>query len=197
MYKIILAAAFIFLVGCGNSDQGDSTPSYTYPTTSTDPQENSSSTNDQSSLIIDSITKESVYQEQQREIENVNEENLTLAQTATEKQEKIDELKQQNNNLSNEINAIYYSVGTKRELLSNGILERGRFLSKRSLDEEISKSTLTISYKNKIIYCVGSHIRNIYPDRSSDTYNIEDECLYITDIDGFWATTNILVIETR
>lgn len=198
VHKYIIFILLLTFYGCGNSStSSDSPSSYNYPSTSSS---TNATTEDVKSEVIDSVTRESVYKEQQKEIENVNDENITLAQTSSEKQKEIELLKDQNSEISQKLiqeNLKYYYYGSKSDLFDKKILDKGDIFHRRNLNENITKSTLFSTDDSRTEFCVSSKIKKIYPDRAEDSYYINDECLFITDITRFWELTDVLIIETK
>lgn len=201
-YLIILFVSCT--VSCGSSET--SLPasdvnnySQTYPS-SNDNNELVPGDDSAASMVIDSVTREAVYQEQQKEIENINEENVKLAEVLTSKQDKIETLEEDNSRLTKQLDkesTKYYYYGSRSELFHKGILEREGFIPRKDFNEDVSKKMLMSIDISKTEFCTGAKIKHIYPSRAKESYNIDDGCLYITDKERFWEFSDVLIILTK
>jgi peptidoglycan hydrolase CwlO-like protein len=130
--------------------------------------------------------------------------NLTVAGLEEIKEEQTGIIEEQGAEID-EMNQVYYVIGTKKYLLENGILEKdGSFLStKTGLSASAQGSLFTMADRRNLDYIgIGSEkaeFISAHPDGSYE-WVVDGKVvkgLKILDNKKFWRTTNYLVIQTR
>jgi len=105
------------------------------------------------------------------------------------------------NQQENQLNTIYYIVGTKTELKDKQILTRDGFLSKLSVDANFDKSQFVTGDKRNIdeitinaksIQILTKHPSNSYTLKKNNKNVIEK--IVITDKEQFWSISKFLVV---
>lgn len=109
-------------------------------------------------------------------------------------------LSQINENLNNELNSIFYALGTSKELRENKIMgKRGRNLLKENFNKDYFTSANKYDVTSLDLGCKKAEILTTHPNGS---YSIEKDnneylILKISDPDQFWSTSRYLVIKTE
>ncbi len=120
----------------------------------------------------------------------------TLKQIQQQQQQKI-----QQQDIA--LHTAYYVVGTKRELIDHGVVNRQGFLSKLDITADFDKSYFTeIDIRRVTRIPVMAKKIQIMTKHPSDSYTLEKngkqiEYLVITEPDKFWETSKFLVIMTK
>lgn len=104
-------------------------------------------------------------------------------------------------NLTNDLNACYYVIGTNRELKAHDIIEGGGFLRKtKVLQSEFDRNYFTRG-DMRTLTTIPLHAKKgkVLTPQPQDTYEIVKEgdqaILRITNVKRFWETSNLLVIQ--
>lgn len=137
-------------------------------------------------------------------IEEQDHEIDSLASTVTEVTDAKNQAEEQNVQLTNEINACYYIVGTNKELKDNGILSKKNIFSRtKVLPGNIDNQLFTKADKRALseIFCrsKSAEVKTGQPD-SSYEFVAEangDKILVIKDANEFWKKSDYLVIEIK
>lgn len=128
-----------------------------------------------------------------------------LADLDIEYSELFDEYQEQVDlalDVMNELNKVFYTMGTQEELIANGVLEQeGGFIGigkKTDLSDEMNQNYFTKGdrTKTKSITVIGDKPK-IITDHSSSAYNWDGNKLVITDYEKFWKISKYLVIVTK
>lgn len=101
-----------------------------------------------------------------------------------------------------EIHSAYYIVGTKEELISQGVLEKGGLFSKAKVSYQGEKSAfIKIDYREISTINTNSskaEVLSVHPKETYSIDNINDEAIItIKNPEKFWEQTKYLVIQTR
>ncbi|MDE5968330.1 MAG: hypothetical protein K2G64_04405 [Muribaculaceae bacterium] len=123
---------------------------------------------------------------------------ITTNETITRER---DETIATNYELNNQLNLVYYVIGSKKELKNHKIIETG-FMRK----SKISPSDYEIDYftaadkRSLTTLPLHSKKAKVMSEQPTDTYEITTDAsgmkvLNITNPDRFWATTNYLVVK--
>ena len=129
--------------------------------------------------------------------------NNTVASVQQENEEQREQMKQQSAQYQASINEVFYVIGTKDDLIDNGILEQsGTLFQKVAINfAAINKSFLTKADKRtlKTIKINGKSPKILSEEpKGSYTLDKEKNILTITDSEKFWSTNNtILVIQVK
>lgn len=105
-------------------------------------------------------------------------------------------------NAISDLNAVYYVIGSDKELKEHNILEGGGFLRKtKVLPSDFDKSYMTRADRRSLsVIPLDSKKAKVMTTQSTDSYRIDRSVtgmlsLVITNPEAFWATSNILVIK--
>jgi seryl-tRNA synthetase len=103
-----------------------------------------------------------------------------------------------------DLNAVYYVIGTKEELRSHNIIEGGGFLKKtKVLPSDFDRSYMTRADRRTLTRLpLDSSKAKVLTTQPSDSYTITTagngmKTLEITDASKFWGVSNIIVIQTN
>ena len=128
----------------------------------------------------------------------------TVASVRQENNEQRQHLEEQNAQHELAINEVFYIIGTKEKLISNGVLSKSGMFRKSKINyDSIDKSVLTKADKRTLreIRIVGASPK-ILSDEPKGSYSIEkgasSSTLVILDADKFWSANNkILVVLVK
>jgi chromosome segregation ATPase len=132
---------------------------------------------------------------------NIEFENLASSydQLAVENAEKNEIIENQ----TNEINTVYYAMGTFKELVNNKVLDKGGAFAVKSgakVSSDINVNYFTISDLRKLSEIkIGAKKASLKTSHPSDSYKLVSnggkvEKLVITDAQKFWKTSKYCVI---
>lgn len=101
-----------------------------------------------------------------------------------------------------DLNAVYFVIGSDKELKEHNIIEGGGFLRKtKVLPSDFDKSYMTRADRRTLsVIPLDSKKAKVMTSQPADSYRIDRSStgmlsLVITDPAAFWATTNILVVK--
>lgn len=104
----------------------------------------------------------------------------------------------------NDLNTIYYVIGTNKELKQHEFISGGGFLRKtKVLEGDFDRSYMTpADRRNLTTIPTDAPDAKILTSQPKDSYRFEKTAsgnlnLVITDASRFWATSNLLVIEVK
>ena len=129
--------------------------------------------------------------------------NNTVASVQQENEAQREQMKQQSAQYQASINEVFYVIGTKDQLVENGVLSSsGAIFSKATINfASINKSALTKADKRtlKTIKINGKSPKILSEEpKGSYTLDKDKNVLTITDSEKFWSTNNkILVIQVK
>ena len=99
--------------------------------------------------------------------------------------------------LKNNLNTVYVAVGTKRELIKSGVLEKGGFLKSGGVNDDLDRLAFTPYDLRKIEDLdLGSDKVKIVTDHPSESYKSENDKLLIEDAKLFWSISKYLIVVT-
>lgn len=104
------------------------------------------------------------------------------------------EMEQQMSALKENLNTVYLAMGTKRELISLGVLEKGGLLKAGGVNEDMDRSAFQEIDKREFERLkIGAKAKLIteYPSESHRVINGE---LYVDDKDKFWSISKFLIV---
>ncbi len=106
------------------------------------------------------------------------------------------------NSAISDLNAVYYVIGTDKELKSHNIIEGGGFLRKtKVLPSDFDKNYMTRADRRSLtVIPLDSKKAKVLTTQPTDSYRIDRSAsgalsLVIENPDAFWATSNILVVK--
>lgn len=105
-------------------------------------------------------------------------------------------------NATNELNTVYYCLGSKQELKNHGIIQSGFLRRTRVMAGDIDQSYFT-AIDRRNVTDIPTHARKakVLTSQPSNTYEILTDAqgqkvIHITDPTRFWQQSNYLVIQT-
>ncbi len=100
------------------------------------------------------------------------------------------------------LNAVYYVIGTDKELKEHNIIEGGGFLRKtKVLPSDFDRSYMTRADRRSLsVIPLDAKKAKVMTSQPEDSYRLDRSAagllsLVITNPESFWATTNILVVK--
>lgn len=100
------------------------------------------------------------------------------------------------------LNAVYYVIGSEKELKEHNIIEGGGFLRKtKVLPSDFDRSYMTRADRRSLtVIPLDAKKAKVMTSQPEDSYRLDRSAsgllsLVITNPEGFWATTNILVVK--
>lgn len=128
------------------------------------------------------------------------EELTTTVETVTAEKEAT---QQANEQLTDELNTVYYVIGTNSELKEHKIIEK-KFLSKtKVLPDDFQSSYFTKADRRKLIEInTGAKKASVKTTQPQDSYTITSDAngmqvIKITNPDKFWEKSTFLVVEVK
>jgi len=131
-----------------------------------------------------------------KDVEELN----TTVETVTAEKEATQKANEQ---LTDELNTVYYVVGTNKELKEHKIIEKGFLRKTKVLPEDFQSSYFTKADRRKLTEIpTGSKKASVKTDQPKDSYTIVDDAnglkvIRITNSDMFWQKSTFLVIEVK
>lgn len=99
--------------------------------------------------------------------------------------------------LKNNLNTVYVAVGTKRDLIKSGVLEKGGFLKSEGVNDDLDRLAFTPHDLRTLDYIeVGSTKVKLVTDHPSESYKIENGKLMIEAPKLFWSISKYLIVVT-
>jgi hypothetical protein len=99
--------------------------------------------------------------------------------------------------LNNQLNTVYVAIGTKRELIASGVLEKGGVLKQGGVNEDFDPMTFMpydIRELEQIqLQTSKARLVTVHP---TESYRIADKVLYIEAPKLFWSISKFLIIVT-
>ncbi len=90
----------------------------------------------------------------------------------------------------------YVLIGSKKDLKKGDVL-KGRFLKKPALEQRFDNARFDEIPMTKTTIEADKKIKNIFPERQQNYYEIKDEQLVIKDPENFWKVSNYLIVQTK
>lgn len=124
----------------------------------------------------------------------------TTVETVTAEKEATEQTNQQ---LTNELNTVYYVVGTKKELKDHKIIESGFLRKTKVLPDDFQASYFTKADRTKLTsLATGAKKATIKTAQPKDSYQIVTDAnglqvINITNPDKFWEKSTFLVVEVK
>lgn len=125
----------------------------------------------------------------------------SLSNTVTAVTVAKEQVEKANTNLTNEINTVYYAIGSDKELKDAGVLKNGGFLrgAKINPDEFGANTFNKADRRNLKTIPLHSKKAKVMTQQPTDSYILEDDgtqkVLTITNPDRFWNQSPYLVIR--
>jgi DNA repair exonuclease SbcCD ATPase subunit len=153
-------------------------------------------------------SQEQRISELESQLANANEQITNLNTQVAETQEQLtnetaakEEAQQEVVDTKNELNTVYYAIGTNKELKKQGLLDKKFLGSTKVLKEGFNASYFTKADKRNlsVIPTSGKKLK-VWTNMPSGSYEIVDEAngtqsLHITNPAQFWSMTSYLVIQ--
>lgn len=135
------------------------------------------------------------------QITNLNQAVDSLNRNVVAEKEQKEAAQEEVTNLTNDLYACYYVIGTKKELKAHDIIEGGGFLRKtKVLQGDFDQNYFTQADK-RTLTTIPLHAKKgkILTNQRQDSYEIVKEgdqaVLRITDAEKFWHLNNVVVIQ--
>lgn len=113
-------------------------------------------------------------------------------------------IEEERNQAISDLYAVYYVIGTSKELKDHGFVSGGGFLRKEKvLDGEFDRNYMTRADRRSLTSIpTDAPKANVKTNQPKDSYTLErgasgNITLVITDAERFWAASNLLVIEVK
>ena len=123
----------------------------------------------------------------------------TTVQTVREEKAVVE---QKNENLTNEMNTVYYIIGSGKELKNAGVTKGGGFLRSDKINTSQFNSDLFIKADKRELRTINLYSKKakVMTAQPTDSYSIEDvngsKVLVIRDAEKFWNQSAYLVVKT-
>lgn len=99
--------------------------------------------------------------------------------------------------LENQMNTVYVARGTKRELIDNGVLEKGGLLRPSDVNEDFDTEHFEARDIRKLeVFDLESDKARIVTEHPSESYVINGQQLRIKDPKLFWSISKFLIVVT-
>ena len=125
----------------------------------------------------------------------------SLSNTVTAVTVAKEAVEQANTNLTNEMNTVYYAIGSDKELKEAGVLKNGGFLRGAKINPSDFSSTTFNKADRRTFKTIPLHSKKakVMTQQPNDSYIIEDDgtqkVLTITNPERFWNQSPYLVIR--
>lgn len=135
------------------------------------------------------------------QIEALNQSVDSLSNTVTAVTVAKEQVENKNQELTNEMNVVYYSIGTSKELKEAGLLVSGGFLRSAKINPADFKASLFTKADKRNLSTINLHSNKakVMTSQPADSYRIDDKAgqkvLVITDPTRFWNQSPYLVIK--
>ncbi len=136
-----------------------------------------------------------------QQISNLNTQVAETQEQLTNETAAKEEAQQEVVDTKNELNTVYYAIGTNKELKKQGLLDKKFLGSTKVLKEGFNASYFTKADKRNlsVIPTSGKKLK-VWTNMPSGSYEIVDEAngtqsLHITNAAQFWSMTSYLVIQ--
>jgi uncharacterized coiled-coil protein SlyX len=144
---------------------------------------------------------ESQLADANQQISNLNTQVAETQEQLTNETAAKEEAQQEVVDTKNELNTVYYAIGTNKELKKQGLLDKKFLGSTKVLKEGFNASYFTKADKRNlsVIPTSGKKLK-VWTNMPSGSYEIVDEAngtqsLHITNAAQFWSMTSYLVIQ--
>ena len=123
----------------------------------------------------------------------------TTVQTVREEKAVVE---QKDENLTNEMNTVYYIIGSGKELKNAGVTKGGGFLRSDKINTSQFNSDLFIKADKRELRTINLYSKKakVMTAQPADSYSIEDvngsKVLVIRDAEKFWNQSAYLVVKT-
>jgi predicted nuclease with TOPRIM domain len=99
--------------------------------------------------------------------------------------------------LENQMSLVYVASGSKRELIDNGVLEKGGLLRPSDVNEDFDTEHFDAYDMRKLeTFDLASDKARIVTEHPSESYVINGQQLRITDSKLFWSISKFLIVVT-
>lgn len=125
---------------------------------------------------------------------------MVLEESMNKMEGNIGKMENQMRELKNYLNTAYYAIGTRRELIENGVLEKGGLLKSKEINEDLDKMAFRAIDVRKIksIALNASKVK-LVTEHPTESYElIADESgnytIEITLPESFWSLSKYLIV---
>ena len=122
-------------------------------------------------------------------------ERMVLQENLQQMEGNINDMAQQMDELKSHLNTVYVAIGTKRELIESGVLEKGGLLKQGGMNENLNARAFT-SYDLREIETLDfkSEKSKIITEHPPASYNLENGKLSIKSPKSFWSISKYLIV---
>lgn len=109
----------------------------------------------------------------------------------------MDEMESKMQELKKSLNTAYYAIGTKKELIEKGVLEKGGLLKSKEMNEDADKSAFkSIDVRKTSSISINSDKLKFVSEHPSDSYKINagNMTIEILDTQKFWSISKYLIV---
>jgi chromosome segregation ATPase len=142
--------------------------------------------------------------EKDAEIASLNEKLISLNYQVEDLSKKVETLETDNQakdqvitQKTDELNVAYYAVGTKKELIANGVLSKdGSFSGGKKMNVNYDAGYFTkIDVRQKTEIAVGGKKAKLLSSHPTSSYELTGDKLTIKDAGAFWKASKYCVVE--
>lgn len=109
----------------------------------------------------------------------------------------MDEMASKMQELKKSLNTVYYAIGTKKELIEKGVLEKGGLLKSKEMNEDADKSAFqAIDARKTSSISLNSSKTKFVSEHPSESYKVNEGNLTIEILDSekFWSISKFLIV---
>ena len=124
-------------------------------------------------------------------------ERMVLQENLQSMEGNLSSMEAQMKELKNNLNTVYVAVGTKRELIKSGVLEKGGFLKSDGVNDDLDRLAFTPhDLRTLDAIEVGGTKVKLVTDHPSESYKVENGKLVIEAPKLFWSISKYLIVVT-
>ena len=127
-----------------------------------------------------------------------------LSDSISDLKEESDSQKERIDSQAKALNVVYYVIGSKKELISKGILKSGGFLSKTSINYATLDKSVFNQADLRILNSIDvlGNSPKVLSSMPGDSYSIvsknnNNNTLHILDAEKFWSVSKYLIIQVK
>ena len=106
----------------------------------------------------------------------------------------LTEMEQQMSALKENLNTVYFAMGTKRELISSGVLEKGGLLKAGGVNEDMDRSAFEEIDKREFDRLKIGAKAKLITEHPSESHRIIGGELFVDDKEMFWSISKFLIV---
>jgi chromosome segregation ATPase len=124
-------------------------------------------------------------------------ERMVLQENLSQMEGNISTMEAQMKELKTHLNTGYVAVGTKRDLIGNGVLEKGGLLRSDDVNENMDKSAFErYDIRELAEIKVGAGKVKLITEHPTESYTMENGLLKIKEPKSFWSISKYLIVVT-